>query len=314
VETTKTSLPKLTFSQSDQSITVSGKDFQLAFDKTKGTIVSFKFQGAELIVSGLEPNFWRAPTDNDFGNGMQKRCAVWRYAGRDRTVDNVQIEQLSDSEIKITFHFDLKESESKHRTSYTVLGSGDVIVDNHFTPAKKDLPELPRFGMTMAIPKSYDKVVWYGRGPHENYWDRKTSALVGVYKSTVRELFEPYISPQENGYRTDVRWVAFLNDKGTALLAVGLPLICFSALHYTNEDLTQQSRGTMHPTDLKERDFVFLNLDYKQMGVGGDDSWGARPHPQYTLPAQEYSYQFRLKPVMKKDDLMVISNEKFNIE
>ncbi|MDZ7400133.1 MAG: DUF4981 domain-containing protein [candidate division KSB1 bacterium] len=307
VETTKTSPPKLTFSQSDQAIRVAGKDFQLVFDKTKGTISSFKFQGAELIMSGPEPNFWRAPTDNDFGNGMQKRCAVWRYAGRDRTITDVQVEQISDSEIKVSFNFDLKEAESNHRTSYTVLGSGDVIVDNHFTPGKKELPELPRFGMTMSIPKGYDRVVWYGRGPHENYWDRKTSALVGIYRSTVRELFEPYISPQENGYRTDVRWVAFLNDKGNGLLAVGLPLICFSALHYTNEDLTQQSRGTMHPTDLKERDFVFLNLDYKQMGVGGDDSWGARPHPEYTLAAQEYSYRFRLTPVMKKDDLMEVS-------
>jgi beta-galactosidase len=260
-----------------------------------------------LIEAGLEPNFWRAPTDNDFGNGMQKRCEIWRYAGRYRTVDEVQVEQISDSEIKISFHFDLKEAESKHRTSFTVLGSGDVIVENNFTPGQKVLPELPRFGMTMAIPKSYDKVVWYGRGPHENYSDRKTSALVAVYRSTVRELFEPYISPQENGYKTDVRWVAFLNEKGDGLMAVGMPLICFSALHYTNEDMTQQSRGTMHPTDLQERDFVFLNLDYKQMGVGGDDSWGARSHPEYSLPAQEYSYKFRLKPVTKKDNLMSVS-------
>ncbi len=307
LETTRAALPQLTLSQSAQTISVKGKNFELAFDKTKGMIASFKFQGAELITSGPEPNFWRAPTDNDFGNGMQKRCAVWRQAGRDRAVENVQVEQISDSEIKISFNFDLKATESKHRTSYTVPGSGDVIVENHFTPGKKELPELPRFGMTMALPNNFDNVIWYGRGPHENYWDRKTSALVGVYKSTVRELFEPYISPQENGYRTDVRWAAFLNDKGTGLLAVGQPLICFSALHYTNEDLTQQSRGTMHPTDLKDRDLVFLNLDYKQMGVGGDDSWGARPHPEYSLPAQEYSYRFRLKPVSKKDDLMGVS-------
>lgn len=308
------SLPKLTISQSDLLITVNGKDFKLQFDKRKGTISSYKFQGIELIVSGLEPNFWRAPTDNDFGNGMQKRCAVWRHAGRDRVVEDVQVQQPTASEIKITFQFDLKEAESQHQTSYTVLGSGDVIVENHFTPGKKELPELPRFGMTMQIPKTFERVQWYGRGPHENYWDRHTSALVGVYQSTVQEQFEPYVSPQENGYRTDVRMVAFLNDKGNGLLAVGMPLICFSALHYTNEDLTQQSRGTMHPTDLKERDFVFLNLDYKQLGVGGDDSWGARPHPQYSLPAQEYSYKFRLKPVTKKDDLMKMSKTKVTLE
>ncbi len=304
------SLPKLTLSQASQTITVSGKDFQVQFDKSKGTIASFKYQGAELIVAGLETNFWRAPTDNDFGNGMQKRCAIWRHAGRDRVVTDVQVQQPVASEIKITFQFDLKEAECQHRTAYTVLGSGDVIVENHFTPGKKELPELPRFGMTMQIPKEFGQVYWYGRGPHENYWDRKTSALVGVYQSMVRELFEPYISPQENGYRTDVRWAAFLNDKGTGLLAIGLPLICFSAQNYTNEDLTQQSRGTMHPTDLKEQDFVFLNLDYKQMGVGGDDSWGARPHAEYSLPTQEYSYKFRLTPVTKKDDLMKVAKKR----
>ncbi|HEX9970729.1 MAG TPA: beta-galactosidase small subunit, partial [bacterium] len=304
-------LPKLTFSQSDQAITVNGKNFQLEFDKAKGTISLFKFQGTKLIVSGLEPNFWRAPTDNDFGNGMDKRCAVWRYAGDNRAVEKFDIQQPSSSQLQIDFYFDLQDVESKYKTSYTVLGSGDVLVENHFIPGKKELPELPRFGMKMTLPKSFDQALWYGRGPHENYWDRNTSALVGIYRSTVRELFEPYISPQENGYRTDVRWVAFLNDKGNGLMAVGMPLICFSALPYTNEDLTQQSRGTMHPTDLKERDFVFLNLDYKQMGVGGDDSWGARPHSQYNLPAQEYSYKFRLKPVTKKDALMELSKENF---
>ncbi len=165
--------------------------------------------------------------------------------------------------------------------------------------------------MKMTIPKEFDNVVWYGKGIHENYWDRNTSALVGIYKSTVREQYVPYISPQENSYKTDVRWVAFLKDEGNGLLAVGMPLICFSALHYTNDDLTQESRGTMHTTDLKERDFIFLNLDYRQMGVGGDDSWGARPHAQYSLPAQEYSYKFRLKPVLNKDDLMMVNKERF---
>jgi len=304
-------LLKLEFIQTENSIAIKGKDFNMLFDKTNGTIALFALKGTELIETGPQPNFWRAPTDNDFGNGMDRRCTVWRAVSNNRSIEKIDVQQPDLHQVKIEFHFDLPDVKSKHRTIYQVFGSGDVIVENHFTPGDKELPELPRFGMAMRIPKAFEQVQWYGRGPHENYWDRNTSALVGVYKSTVREQFEPYISPQENGYKTDVRWVAFLNDKGNGLLAVGMPLICFSALPYTIEDLTQQSRGTMHPIDLKEKDFVELNLDYKQMGVGGDDSWGARPHAEYSLPAQEYSYKFRLKPILKKDDLMKVSKERF---
>jgi beta-galactosidase len=304
-------LPKLEFTQTENLITVKGKEFDMIFNKTSGTIASFQFKGTELIETGPQPNFWRAPTDNDFGNGMDKRCDVWKAASNHRTVEKIDVQHINPSQVKIEVHFDLPDAKSKHRTIYQIFGSGDVIVENHFAPGDKELPELPRFGMTMPIPKGFEQVQWYGRGPHENYWDRNTSALVGIYRSTVKEQYVPYISPQENGYKTDVRWVAFLNDKGNGLLAVGMPLICFSALHYTNEDLTQESRGTMHPTDLKERDFIFVNLDYKQMGVGGDDSWGARPHAEYCLPQKEYSYKFRLKPFTKKDDLMKVSKERF---
>ena len=270
-------LPDLEVAGSETSFTISGKQFRIVFDKKDGTMTSFKFKGTELIEAGPQPNFWRAPTDNDFGNKMEKRCAVWRTASNQRRLEIIDVQQVKSNQVRIEVQFGLPDATSKHRTVYQIFGSGDVIVENYFTPKVANLPELPRLGMTMQIPLAFDQVRWYGRGPHENYSDRKTSALVGVYNSTVRELFEPYISPQENGYRTDVRWVAFLNNRGDGLMAIGMPLICFSALHYTNEDLTQTSRGTMHPTDLKERDFVFLNLDYKQMGVGGDNSWGARP-------------------------------------
>ncbi len=310
-QTNISKLPMLEFTQTENSIAIKGNNFNILFDNVNGTIASFKFKGMDLIEAGPQPNFWRAPTDNDFGNGMDKRCAVWRIASNHRLIEKIDVQQPDPHQIKIEVHFNLPDATSRQRTIYQIFGSGDVIVENHFLPGDKELPELPRFGMTMQIPKAFERVQWYGRGPHENYWDRNTSALVDVYRSTIREQFEPYISPQENGYKTDVRWVAFLNDNGNGLILVGMPLICFSALYYTNEDLTQQSRGTMHTTDLKERDFVFLNLDYRQMGVGGDDSWGARPHPQYSLPAQEYSYKFRLKPVSKKDDLMQLSKEKY---
>ena len=158
---------------------------------------------------------------------------------------------------------------------------------------------MPRLGMKMTLPIEFENIAWYGRGPHENYWDRKTGAAVGVYSGKVIDLYHPYIRPQENGNRTDVRWVALTNDKGTGLLAVGLPLLSISALPFIDEDfdpgLEKQQRHTYH---VKKRDLITLKLDYKQMGVGGDTSWGdrARAHPEYRLTVRGYSYSFILRP------------------
>ena len=158
--------------------------------------------------------------------------------------------------------------------------------------------------MTMTLPVEFDNISWYGRGPHENYWDRKTGAPVRVYSGKVMEQYHPYIRPQENGNKTDVRWVTLTNDKGLGLLAVGRPLLSVSANHFLMEDFDhgpeKQQRHTFH---MKKRNLVTLNLDYKQMGVGGDTSWGdrARPHPEYTLYAKEYSYSIRLRPFSRED-------------
>jgi beta-galactosidase len=187
-----------------------------------------------------------------------------------------------------------------------------VIINNHFIPGDEKLPELLRLGMRMRLPKDFQNVEWYGRGLHENYWDRKTSAFIGLYDDSVADQFVRYASPQENGYKTDVRWVALTQKRGKGLLAVGLPTLCFSALPYATEDLTQESRGTKHPTDLVERDFIELHIDLNQTGVGGDDSWGARPLEKYTLLPKEYSYSFRLRPFLPENESPVtLSKQKF---
>jgi beta-galactosidase len=133
---------------------------------------------------------------------------------------------------------------------------------------------------------------WFGRGPHESYWDRKTGSAVGLYSGPVEEQFHPYVRPQETGNKTDVRWVALTNKDGAGLLAVGMPLLSASAWPFTMDDLEKAT----HINELPRRETITVNLDYKQMGVGGDDSWGARTHPEYTLPAKAYSYRFRLRP------------------
>jgi beta-galactosidase len=285
-------MTELKLEQTPQGIIVTGKDFVITVGKDSGAIESFVFRGRELIASALAPNFWRAPIDNDNGNKMPKRLSVWRKAGPDRKVNSVTAERLSKKVVRIDVQATLPAGSSAYRNTYTIYGSGDVIVESSIKPKSK-LPNLPRFGMQMVIPGEYDQVRWYGRGPHENHWDRKTGAAVGVYSASVEEQIHVYVRPQENGNKTDVRWLALTNKDGAGLLAVGMPLLSVSAWPFTMLDLEQAA----HIHELPRRDTITVNLDYKQMGVGGDNSWGARTHREYTLPAKPYSYRFRLSPI-----------------
>jgi beta-galactosidase len=146
--------------------------------------------------------------------------------------------------------------------------------------------------MQMAVPGRFNKLTWLGRGPHETYWDRKTGAAFGLYSGHVNEHVHRYVRPQENGNKSDVRWMALTDSDGVGLVAVGMPTIDISAWPFTMRDLEEAK----HIHELPQRDTITVNLDYKQMGVGGDDSWGARTHPEYTLPAKSYHYRLRLMP------------------
>jgi len=286
-------MPSLKLQESDKALKISGKDFELIISKSSGAIESLIFNGKKLIVKPLIPNFWRAPTDNDNGNRMPQRLGIWRRAGQDRKLEKVSSEQISPQVVRITAKAALKVGDNwKYTSTYTVFGSGDIIVSGSIEPGKKLSQNLPRFGMQMAIPGEFKTMSWFGRGPHESYWDRKTGAAVGLYSGPVEEQFHLYVRPQETGNKTDVRWVALTNKDGTGLLAVGMPLLSVSAWPFTTEDLEKAA----HINELPRRDTITVNIDYKQMGVGGDDSWGARPHPEYTLPPNAYSYRFRLRP------------------
>jgi len=150
--------------------------------------------------------------------------------------------------------------------------------------------------MRTKLNGSYKYIEYFGRGPHENYWDRNTSAFINRYKSDIFKEYFPYISPQENGYKTDIRWLA-LTDNQKGLLFVGDSLLCFSALPFEQEKLYQSKRGTKHIPDVKFNDLTNLCIDYKQMGVGGDDSWGARTHEEYLLKNNNYFYRFAIIPI-----------------
>jgi len=289
-------IAKLAMDENDSIVRVAGEDFCLTIGKKTGAIESFTFKGRELVSAPLLPNFWRASTDNDDGNKMVNRLGIWRNAGRDRRNVTVKAERLSPQAIRITAGAEMPAVKSSYTTVYTVYGSGDVVVDNSFTPGQEKLPEMPRFGMQMKMPAEFKILTWYGRGPQENYWDRKTGYAFGVYTNRVDKIDHWYIKPQENGNKTDMRWVALSNSRGLGLMALGMPELEGSAWPYALEDLENK----LHPVDVPLRDFVTVNLDYRQMGVGGDNSWGAEPHPEYRLPAKSYSYKFCLRPFQAK--------------
>ncbi len=293
-------ISELKIKEDKKQVVMSGDLFEITFDKSTGMLTAYKYDGHLLLENGPEPNFWRAPIDNDFGFKIRKKLGIWEQAGPNRELQDFRIENKDKKQVNIIVKFVLPDVQSTYQTSYTVYGNGEILIKNSFQPGKKELPVLPRFGMRMTLPKELKHVIWYGRGPQENYQDRKTASYVGEYEKTVDELYFSYISPQENGNRTDTRWIVFKSDKGYGLTATGMPLLSWSALPYTQEDLSQESRGTMHTYDLHKRDFISVNLDYKQMGVGGDNSWGAWPHEKYRIPAKEYSYEFKLSPLKNK--------------
>lgn len=296
----------------ENTVKVTGEGFSVAFDKKAGVMNSFKKGETEMLLAGLVPNFWRAPIDNDFGNDLYKRSRVWRTAGETRKVVSVTVAQKTKNSAEVVFNFDLVNENNEviatYVSKYIVYGSGDVLVDNQFKMTQKDLPEIVRMGMNLQMPRSFDQMSWLGRGPQESYWDRKTSAFVGLYKGSVADQYWAYLRPQENGNKTDVRWVTITDQAGNGLFFEGMPLLEVSAHHNLLIDFESMERTdgrqragdvvvNRHINDVKPRDLTSVNIDYKQMGVGGDDSWGARTHDEYRLTDKEYSYSFRMKAI-----------------
>jgi beta-galactosidase len=280
-----------------QTIELSGRGFQMRFDKPSGTIGSWKHENVELIRTGPRPDFWRVPTDNDRGNKMPARCGVWREAGRTLQVEQVSAKREGPAAARVEVRGRLPAVEARCDVTYRIFGSGDVTVDFRYQAGDKKLPEIPRIGMQMTVPPGFDRLAWFGRGPHESQWDRKEGYRVGLYAGTVAEQFVAYSRPQENGNKTDVRWMTLTNKDGFGLLAVGMPELMICAKHYATEDLD----GVRHLHEATRRDFVTLNLDYRVMGAGGDNSWGARPHAEFLLTDKSYAYQFRLRPIGPAD-------------
>jgi beta-galactosidase len=284
-------MPAVQLVQDAASVTISAADSTWTLDRKTGLLGSWKYKGTELVRDPLRPHFWRAPTDNDRGNNMAKRLGIWRHAGRDWSVRDVAVTTVGPQEARITIAADLPAVQSGYVMRYRFFGSGDVVVEGRFTPGRKDLPELPRFGMQMALAPGFETITWFGKGPQETYCDRD-DARVGFYSGSVADqFFADYTEPGESGNKVDVRWAALTNKDGIGLLAVGLPRLSVNALPFTTDDL----QGPKHAFEIPRRDFVTLNLDLRQMGVGGDDSWGAVPHEEYRIKPAPCEYRFRLR-------------------
>ncbi|MEN6561880.1 MAG: glycoside hydrolase family 2 TIM barrel-domain containing protein [Acidobacteriota bacterium] len=297
-----TPLPPLTIENGPRFLRVLGGDFAVRFDRLTGGLDSFVHEGTELIGAGIEPNYWRAPTDNDFGNQMPRRLNVWRQASLYRDLTALEARGTAPGRVTVTVAYALAGGQASQTLEYAVGGDGAIALRSTLVlKAGANLPELPRAGIKLALPGAFDRIAWYGRGPFENYRDRRTAAFVGLYDMTPAEPC-PYVSPQEFGNRTDTRWLAVRDGLGRGLLVTGDPLFEFSAHPFWPEDLTQPSRGSKHPPDVQRRDLTCLTLDHGQMGVGGDDSWGARVHPQYTLPAGDYRFSLVFRPLGAGDD------------
>ena len=284
-------LPALRLRQAPTQTTVTGQDFAATFDPRAGTLCSLKFKGVELIQAPPRPDFWRAPTDNDRGRDMAQSQGIWRAAHTGAEVRAFRAEEKADT-VVVTIHQRLPRVEADWTTTYTVHRTGDIEVEAAFAPGRTNLPPLPRLGLQMIMPPGFDRITWLGPGPQETYCDRQ-DARVGLYSGSVREqFFADYVEPGESGNKVEVRWAALTNRKGLGLLAVGQPRLSVNALHHTPDDL----QAAAHPFELPRRDFVVLNLDWRQQGLGGDNSWGYWPHEPYLIPCQAQRYHFRLRP------------------
>ena len=247
-----------------------------------------------------EPWFWRAPTDNDWGEGLQRTCNVWR-TNRRRVVD-VAVEESS-THVVVRSTCELVDAPSLYTTTYTFMADGALKVEVEWQKQGEYVPEFPRFGMRMIFPMNYRNFTFYGRGPWENYSDRNESALLGIYEQSTDEQLFPYVRPQESGNKTDVRWVELTNDKGVGVRIEGLQPLSVSAMPYRSEALDPgMTKKQMHYSDIEPRREVVLHIDLAQRGLGGDTSWGMTPHDPYRLWDDSYAYGYIVRPISKSNN------------
>ena len=303
-------MPGIRWQKTDTAIAAEGTGFRLVFDTIRGRIASWRNQGTELIKEGPRLDFWRAPTDND--GGWTGIANSWRASSLNHLqhrIDGVTV-SAGDKDRSLTIEAEVRIAPPNGRHAflchytYSLFGSGDLILSVRGKPYVNPLdtqatpdqwPEkMPRIGLGLALQPGFERATWYGRGPGESYADSQEAALFGVWHASVDELMTSYMKPQENGNRKDTHWVALTDTRGLGLLAIGRPLIDFSAHHYTADDLS----AAKHPCDLVRRNEIILHLDMRQRGLGSG-SCGPQPLAEHEIKPDAFAFSVRLRPFSK---------------
>jgi beta-galactosidase len=281
--------------QTEDGITARGDGFLIRIASRSGLPDSIVYGGRELLLQPMRWNFWRALTDNDEGWKVDQKLGAWRDAGDTAVVQSLALTADQDSRPIIDAVVTIPNPPSRITIRHTIAVGGVLRTEARFEVlSKRWKPDLPRLGIQFAIPRTHEQVTWYGRGPHENYWDRRTSAAIGRYQSTVSQWVTPYVRPQENANRCDVRWLRLTDDQGRGFQVdapPGKPL-SISAWPYSMDDLIHAK----HDFELPQRDFITVNLDHLQMGVGGDNSWGLPVNEPYRIKSDRtYRWSFTIR-------------------
>ena len=311
-------LPPLTVVQDAEQIVVSGGGFSAAVSARTGLLVSLKSGELELLEAPLGPHFWRAPTDNDRGSSMASTepskgywtpggMGLWRKAHESWAARSVAVHPVGTGAVVITVEGWIKAFACAQQIVWTVQGNGEVGVSTTWLPGEMSLPEMPRFGMQTTLRAGFDRLVWLGKGPQETYADRQ-AARVGLYHGRVAEQFFDYAKPGETGNKEAVRWLALTDAQGRGLLAIGQPLLSVNALHASTDDLfCATNKENYYSYMMPHRETVTLNLDLRQRGVGGDNSWGALPHEPFRLSVWPTTYSYRLQVLHGGEDLAALA-------
>lgn len=282
----------------------------LIIHSKSGEIIHWSYDGNLITEQPIKPNFWRAPTDNDLGNGMHDWAQIWQIATNDSKATLIDKPKLSEQGVIFTLDYKFPEEIAILTITYTLTADGNLLVDYDFNPITDTLPNIPRIGMYIILPNNYTEMSWYGRGPHETYWDRKLSGKVGIYEGNIQNQFHRYSRPQETGNKTDIRWMSVESDKlkltaqsTDSMLLNGSvwPFVSSELDYVAGKDGGKSASGLVpvtskHGADIKTGKWVQWNIDHLQMGVGGDTSWGRLVHDKYCIPATKHNYSFIIKP------------------
>lgn len=298
---------QFSISKSD-NFTIENEETTLIIDSQTGNIVTWHFKDKEVTKETIKPNFWRPPTDNDLGNGMDQWAKIWQDASYESSSKLISEPSIENEKLSFMVRWTTPNQEAEVDVNYTLHLNGTVELDYKMTPKKSGLPNIPRLGMYMILSNKFSDVSWYGKGPKETYWDRKTGQKTGVYSGKVEDQFERYSRPQETGNKTDVRWMKINNNElslkivGTNLLNTSIWPFEMKELDFTSEEAGVSASGLVpvtkkHGAEIQLGKTYQLNIDHMQMGLGGDTSWGRQVHPEYTISGnKEYQYSFIIIP------------------